>query len=130
MTPFCFVNAINSSGKKDLMSENPECEKEYNAFLVNKSLSYFPDTIMYSNAMNVHNSLENKLQFHYLLNSIRPAKRFCKWVKKEESDDLEVIKNYYGYSNAKARQALYILSPKQLSTIRQQLQQGGIENEH
>lgn len=130
MTPFEFVNAINSINKKDLIEDDPDLEKAYIPYLINKSFSYFPDTIMYANAMNLHNSLENKLQFHYLLNSIRPAKRFSKWVKKEEKNDLEDIKNYYGYSITKAREALNILSPTQLSTIRKQLQQGGIENEH
>lgn len=130
MTPFEFVNAINSTNKKDLIEDDHDLEKAYIPYLINKSFSYFPDTIMYANAMNLHNSLENKLQFHYLLNSIRPAKRFSKWVKKEEKNDLEDIKNYYGYSITKAREALNILSPTQLSTIRKQLQQGGIENEH
>lgn len=128
MTPFDFVNAINSPKKQDLITENPDCEREYVPFLVNKSLSYFADSIMYSNAMNLHNSLENKLQFHYLLNSLRPAKRFSKWVKRDENDDLEIVKTYYGYSTSKAKQALHLLSSQQISILREKLQ-GGIEDD-
>lgn len=128
MNPFDFVNAINLS-KKDLMTgtENDElAEKDYKAFIVNKSLSYFPDTLLYANEVNKLAHIDNKLQFHYLLNSIRPAKRFSKWVKKEDSDDLEVIKEFYGYSNEKAYQALSILSKDQINYIKEKLEQGGI----
>lgn len=128
MNPFDFVNAINQS-KKDLMtgSENDElAEKGYAPFIVNKSLSYFPDTLLYANEVNMIHHVDNKLQFHYLLNSIRPAKRFSKWVKKEDSDDLEVVKEYYGYSNEKAYQALSILSKDQLNHIKEKLEQGGL----
>ena len=128
MSPFDFVNSINQS-KKDLMTgtENDElAEKGYTPFIVNKALSYFPDTILYANEVNRLAHIDNKLQYSYLLNSIRPAKRFSKWAKKEDSDDLEVIKEYYGYSNEKAYQALSILSKDQLNHIKKQLEQGGI----
>lgn len=131
MTPFDFVNAINSSKKPDIieMDEDPiGAEKQYVPFVVNKALSYFPDTIMYANAMNVNNHLDHKLQFHYLLNSTRPAKRMAKWVKKQDNDDLELIKNYYGYSTEKAKQALSLLSSSQISTLKEQLKEGGIED--
>lgn len=127
MNPFDFVNSINFT-KKDLMSgtENDElAEKGYAPFIVNKSLSYFPDTLLYANEVNMLAHIDNKLQYHYLLNSIRPAKRFSKWAKKEDSDDLEVVKEYYGYSNDKAYQALSILSKDQLKLIKEKLQQGG-----
>lgn len=132
MTPFDFVNAINSSKKNDIIAqaEDPNsAEKQYLPFVVNKSLSYFADTIMYSNAMNLHNILDSKLQFDYLLNSIRPAKRFSKWVKTENDDDLELIKKYYGYSTSKAKQVKSLFSSNQLSIIRKQLEEGGITND-
>lgn len=126
-TPFDYVNSINFK-KKDLMtgSENDElAEKQYVPFIVNKSLSYFPDTIMYANKMNVNHHLDNKLQFHYLLNSIRPGKRFSKWVKKQEDNDLETVMEYYGYNRTKAESALALLSPVQLEHIKNRLNKGG-----
>lgn len=126
-TPFDYVNSINFK-KKDLMtgSENDElAEKQYVPFIVNKSLSYFPDTILYANKMNVNHHLDNKLQFHYLLNSIRPGKRFSKWVKKQEDNDLETVMEYYGYNRTKAESALALLSPVQLEHIKNRLNKGG-----
>ena len=128
MNPFEFVQSISLT-KKDLMTgtENDElAEKGYAPFIVNKSLSYFPDTLLYANEVNRLAHIDNKLAYHYLLNSIRPQKRYSKWVKKEDSDDLEVVKEYYGYSNEKAYQALSILSKDQLNHIKKQLEQGGI----
>jgi len=128
MNIFDYVNAINSSQKTNLIKDE-YTEKEYVPYVVNKSFSYFADTLMYSNAMNLHNVLPHKLQFDYLLNSIRPAKRFSKWVKKYDSDDLELVRQYFGYSTKKAREALNILSSNQLSTIKKQLQQCGVEDD-
>lgn len=98
-------------------------ESGYVPFIVNKSLSYFPETVMHANLMNVNQHLDKKLQFHYLLNSVRPGKRFAKWLKKD-GDDLELIQQYYGYSTEKAQQALRILSKQQISLIRTKLTQG------
>lgn len=107
-------------------TENDElAEKGYAPFIVNKALSYFPDTLLYANEVNKLAHIDNKLQYHYLLNSIRAQKRFSKWAKKEDSDDLEVVKEYYGYSNEKAYQALSILSKDQLKLIKEKIQQGG-----
>lgn len=130
MNPFEFVNAINSS-KKDVMSntENDElAEKAYAPFIVNKSLSYFVDTILYANEINKLPHVDNKLQFHFLLNSIRPAKRFAKWVKKQDSNDLEKVKQYYDFNDEKAEQALSLLSREQLDLIEEKLQKGGETN--
>jgi len=126
-TAFDFVNAINYS-KQDLMTgtENDElAEAGYVPFLTNRSLSNFPDTIMYAQEMNVHNHLDKKLQFHYLINSIRPKKRFSKWAKKQEDSDIEAVMNYYKYSEAKARAVLSLLSPEQLKQIKKRLDKGG-----
>lgn len=127
MTPFDFVNSINSPSKKDLMtdSENDElAESSYVPYIVNKTLSYFPETILYANEMN-RAVVDNKLQYHYLLNSIRPAKRFAKWAKSEMTEDVEAVMQYYGYSADKARQALKILTTDDLHYIKQKLERGG-----
>lgn len=127
MSPFDFVNSINFT-KKDIMcgTENDElAEKAYVPFIVNKSLSYFADTILYSNEINMLSHIGNKLQYHFLLNSVRPSKRFAKWVKKQEESDLENVKTYYNLSNEKAEQALPLLSRQQLDYIKQKLEKGG-----
>lgn len=123
MTPFDFVNTINTS-KKDLLAEEGVSETEYVPFVVNRALSYFPETILHANEMN-RAGIDNKLQYHYLLNSIRPGKRFAKWVKRDNVEDVEVVKQFYGYSTDKALQALTILSTENLHYIKQKLQRGG-----
>jgi hypothetical protein len=123
MSPFDFVNAISQS-KKDLM-EDPAVERLYQPFLVNKALSYFPDTVMYANEMNRRHLTDTKLQFQFFLNTVRPARRFAKWVKKQEDDDLAAVMEYYGYSPEKAKSALSILSSDQLITIKEKLEKGG-----
>lgn len=130
MSPFDFVNSINFT-KKDLMtnSDNDEMsEKAYVPFIVNKSLSYFVDTIMYSNEINMLSHTDNKLQYHFLLNSIRTSKRFAKWVKKQDSNDLDNVKAFFNFSNEKAEQALSLLSREQLELIEQKLEKGGDTN--
>ena len=122
MNPFEFVNAVTHT-KQDLMKE--DVERFYQPFLVNRALSYFPDTVMYANEMNIHNNIDSKLQFHFFLNTLRPAKRFAKWVKKEEDNDLIAIMEYYGYGLEKAKQALSVLSSEQLIIIKQKLEKGG-----
>lgn len=130
MNPFDFVNSINFT-KKDVMvnTENDElAEKAYVPFIVNKSLSYFADTLLYANEINALNHTDNKLQYHFLLNSVRPSKRFAKWAKKHDSDDLDNVKEFYHFNNEKAQQALTLLSREQLDVIKQKLQKGGETN--
>ncbi len=124
VSPFEFVNDI-SHAIKDLMKDQPECERLYQPFLVNRALSYFPDTIMYANEVNRRHATENKLQYHFLLNSIRPLKRFAKWVKKVENNDFDAIQQYYGYSNGKTVQAMSLLSSDQINLVKEKLQKGG-----
>ena len=115
-SPFDYVNAINFS-KHDLMTdtENDElAEAGYNSFVTNRSLSNFSDTILYANEMNMKHHLDNKLQFHYLINTIRPKKRFSKWAKRQDSEDFEAVKEYFKYSNTKTDQALQLLTPDQI----------------
>lgn len=129
MNPFDFVNSINTS-KKDLMtgSENDAAvEKAYVPFLVNRALSYFPDTVFHANVMNVHCNLDNKPQFHYHLNSIRPSKRFSKWAKREDGD-LQLVMEYFQYGINKAKQVLPLLSAEQLSMIKTTLH-SGVDND-
>lgn len=128
MNPFDFVNAININ-KKDLIREDPDCERVYVPFVVNRALSYFPDTVLYANEINQYSFLDNKLQNSYLLNIVRPCKRFAKWVKKQDNNDTEAVKAYYGYNNEKALEALSILSSEQLTIIKNKLAKGG-NNEH
>lgn len=127
MSPFDFVNAITHN-KKQLMTgtENDElAESSYVPFVVNKSLSYFPDTVLYANEMNRYSSIDNKLQFSYLLNSIRPAKRFAKWVKREDVESVELVKQFYGYNTEKAVQVVSLLTSDNLHYIKQKLERGG-----
>lgn len=127
MKPFDYVNEINVS-KKDIMTGTDNdvlAEKGYDPFLTNRSLSNFPDTVWLANEMNTRYDIDNKLQFHFLLNTVRPKKRFAKWAKKEKTGDVEVIKLYYGYNDVKARQALSVLTDDQIKTIRNRMEKGG-----
>ena len=124
MSPFEYLNAINQSKENLIVDELSE--KEYVPFVVNKGLSYFPDTILYANEMNRLYLLDNKPQFLYLLNSIRPRKRFGKWHKNELTDDLKIISEYFGYSYAKAKQIQNLISSDQLNTMKEKLQKGGM----
>jgi|TARA_Y100000114_G_scaffold45988_1_gene41721 hypothetical protein len=126
--PFDYITAINVSKKNLMRGSNNDtiAEKEYSPFLSNRSLSYFADTIGYANEMNQRHHLDNLPQFEYLLNIVRAKKRFAKWVKKENDRDISLVKDYYGYNNTKAMQALSILTPEQMKFIREKLNKGGV----
>lgn len=127
MNPFDFVSAITHT-KKDLMTgtENDQlAESSYQPFVVNRALSYFADTVLFANEMNRYSFLDNKLQNSFLLNIVRPSKRYAKWVKKQDDNDIDAIKEYYGYSNEKALQVVSILSSEQLTKIKNKLAKGG-----
>ena len=123
MSPFDYLNSINDH-KRDLMIDDM-AEKSYDGFTINRSLSYFQDTIMFANVMNNYHHMDNKLQYHFLINMIRKRKRFSKWIKPEQLSDIEVVKQYYGYSNEKSKQVLSLLSPDQITIIRQKVNTGG-----
>jgi hypothetical protein len=123
MNPFDYLNAINYS-KKDIMIDDLT-EKSYNSFMVNRSLSYFPDTVLAANEMNIHHQIDQRLQFDFLINIIRKRKRFSKWNKKKTDSDVEVVKEYYGYNEEKALQALSILSTDQLNELYKKVKKGG-----
>tara|TARA_B110000977_G_scaffold4631_2_gene6620 strand:- start:560 stop:886 length:327 start_codon:yes stop_codon:yes gene_type:complete len=105
--------------------ELPEHEKMYVPFVTNRSLSYFPDTVLLANEMNRYHHIDSKLQYQFLINIVRKRKRFSKWVKPEIENDIESVKEYYGYSNDKARQVLRLLSSEQLTIIRDKVSKGG-----
>ena len=126
MNPFEFLNSINST-KKNLMDVDIDTEKSYNSFLVNRSLSYFPDTVLMSNEMNRLHHLDNKMQYDFLINIVRKKKRFSKWDKPDERADLECVKEYFGYSESKAKQAIVLLTESQIKTIKEKVSRGGRE---
>lgn len=117
------LNAINHD--KTPLLEDEQMEREYVPFVVNRSLSYFPDTILHANQMNFCNHLPKKMQFDYLRHSIRPRKRFSKWVKSTEEKNIGLVKEYFGYSNERAKEALRVLTEDQLKQIRLFFNYGG-----
>ena len=119
-----YLNTINQT-KQYLMDEDPGWEKNYPAYVINKCMSQHMDTIMYANEMNQYQGLDKELQYDFFINIVRPRKRFSPWGKKQKVKDLELVKQYYGYSTEKALQALRILSPEQLEIIRDKLNKGG-----
>jgi len=123
ISPFDFANAINHS--KEALIVDEWSEKQYNAFIVNKSLSYGADTVIYANEMNARPHLDRRLQFDFLINTVRPRKRYNKWLKAETVDVLATVQEYYGYSIDKARQVLPLLSDSQLEHMKNKLNRGG-----
>lgn len=127
MSPFDFINAITHS-KENLIakSDNPElAEKVYEPFIVNRGLSFFADTILYANEMNRLALLDKEPQFAYLLNSIRPRKRYSKWLKQDKIEKLDIVSEYFGYSKSKAKDIINILTDDQIKIIKEKLQKGG-----
>jgi hypothetical protein len=125
MSPFDFVKEI-LQGKKQLIVDDLT-EKEYVPFIINRSLSYHKDCVLYANEMNRRHFVDKKLQNDFLLNTVRSQKRpFAKWVKAEKSDDLECIKQIYGFSDSKAREALRLLSKDQIQQLKEQTDTGGL----
>jgi hypothetical protein len=123
--PFDYVTAILTSKKKLIVDDITE--KEYKPFLVNRSLSYHKDCVLFANEMNIRHFVENKMQFDFLLNTIRSQKRpFAKWVKSETGEDLECIKQVYGLSNSKALEAAQLLSKDQIQKLKEQTDIGGL----
>ena len=123
MNPFNYLNAINYT-KQNIMVDDLT-EKAYNPFMINRSLSYFNDTVLIANEMNQHHHLDNRLQFDFFINIVRKKRRFSKWNKPETVSDVEVVKEYYGYNNEKARQALSLLTSKQIDELKKKVYKGG-----
>jgi hypothetical protein len=125
--PFDYLNAINTT-KEALMTGSDNdvlAERGYKPYLVNRGLSYFPDTVLLANEMNLHSNLDKKPQFCFLLHITRPRKRFSKWFKPNQSDDLTLVSEYYGYSIAKAEAVMPIMTDEQLEIMRTKMEKGG-----
>ena len=123
MNPFEYLNSINTS-KKNIMVDDI-AEANYNAFMVNRGLSYFPDTVLFANEMNINHHIDHRLQFDFFINIVKKKKRFSKWLKPNEVSDLDVVKEYYGYSNEKARSVLSLLTDEQLTELKKRISKGG-----
>jgi hypothetical protein len=125
MSPFDYVKEILQSKKQLIVDELTE--KEYNPFIINRSLSYHKDCVLFANEMNRRHFIDKKLQNDFLLNTVRSQKRpFAKWVKAEKSEDLSCIKSFYGFSESKAREALRLLSKDQIQQLKEQTDTGGL----
>ena len=123
ISPFDFANSINYS-KEDLIVDDWS-EKQYNAFIVNKSLSHGIDTVVAANEMNARPHLDAKLQYDFLRGFVRKKKRFNKWLKPEKEEYLEIVKEYFGYSNVRAQEALRLLTEENIVEIKKLLSKGG-----
>jgi len=123
MNPFDYVKAINTT-KKNIMVDDIT-ESEYQPFLINRSLSYFPDTVLYANEMNLNSHLPARLQFDFFINIIKKRNRFSKWFKPIEIQRIEVIKEYYGYSDEKAKSVLSLLNNSQIEELKKRIYKGG-----
>ena len=119
-----YLYSINQS-KKNILDEDPDAVKKYPSYIVNRCLSSFTDTVLYANEMNKNSHLPNKMQYDFFLNSVKPRKRFSPWARKDSIDYLDVVKEYYGYNDDKALQALRILTKNQLDKISYLLRKGG-----
>tara|TARA_R110001606_G_scaffold127144_1_gene261186 strand:- start:898 stop:1278 length:381 start_codon:yes stop_codon:yes gene_type:complete len=119
-----WLNSINFN-KENLIEEDTDKIKSYPPFIVNKCLSGHLDSILFANEMNKCHFLDKDMQYSFLLNSLRKKKRFSPWIRKEKIDDLDAIKQYYGYSNEKSKEALRILSKEQITFIKSKIEKGG-----
>ena len=120
MGPFDFVNSITYNKQNLIVDE--QSESEYVPFLTNRALSYYPDTILYAQEMNINGHIDKKMQYNYFINNIRPAKRFAKWIKKKENNDIDAVRNYYNYNYKLAKIAVSILSEEQLKIIKKKFE--------
>ena len=120
-----WLNSINFT--KENLIEDPSEIKNYPPYIINRCLSGHLDCIMFANEMNKYSFLDKDMQYSFYLNTLRKKKRFSPWLRKEKVTDLEIIKQYYGYSNEKASNALKILTPEQINYIKQRLDTGGMK---
>lgn len=119
-----WLNSINFT-KDNLLEDDPSLVKEYSPYIINRCLSGTIDSILFANEMNMNSHIDKDMQYNFYLNSLRKRKRYSPWIKKGKAKDLECIKQYYGYSNEKAAQALKILNNEQINFIKKRLEIGG-----
>ena len=117
MTPFSYIDSLQSQEPLEDMSE-------YNAFVINRHLSYFMDCVLLVNEINKYPDMDERMQYLFLINIVRPQKRFTKWSKEQQYSDLDMVCEYYGYNRQHGKQALHLLSEEQLQTLRQK--KGGL----
>ena len=116
--------SVNNT-KEHLYADDPDRVKSYPPYIINRCLSGHVDSILFANAMNLNQHLDKRLQYDFLLNTLRKRKRFTPWLKKEQVDDLDLVKNHYDYSNEKAKIALSLLTKAQIEYIRNKHEKGG-----
>lgn len=126
ISPFDYVNSINHTKQNLIVDE--WSESQYNPYIVNKALSFSPDTCIMANEMNSRPHLAKSLQYNFLINIIRKKKRFNKWIKPEKIEAIEIVKDYYGYNTEKARQVLSIVSSDDLNSMKEKLKKGGVND--
>jgi hypothetical protein len=127
VNPFDYVNSITMT-KKNMMrnSENDNlAEKDYNPWIVNKALSYFQDTVLIANEVNMYHALEKRAQYEYLINMVRPNKRWAKWVKDEANEDLDIVCAYYNVNPIVGREYLSLLTKEQIQIMKKEQEKGG-----
>ena len=122
-----FLNSINYD-KKPLLDQDEKAEKTYPPFIVNKCLSFFPDTLLHANEINCHWWADKKMQFDFYRMSIRKKKRYSSWLKKSTEENIVIIKEVFGYTDAKAQEVLNILGPSDIEKLKLFLQKGGLNN--
>ena len=120
-----YLKSINETKEHLLDSDDPMWEKKYSPYIINKCLAPFNDTIMLVNEMNMRHHLDSKLQYDFLLNSVRRQNRYAPWMKASKTKNLEYVKEFFGYNNEKARSALNILNDEQIAYIKEKLNKGG-----
>ncbi len=119
-----WLNSLNFT-KENLLDDEPHLTKEFPPYIVNRCMSGHMDAIMYAQEMNKYHFLDKDLQYNFYLNTLRKRKRFSPWIRKDKVSDLDYVKRYYGYSNEKASQVMKILTPEQITYIKQRLETGG-----
>ena len=120
-----WLNSINFN-KDNLIEEDPESISSYPPYIVNRCLSGTLDSVLFANEMNLNAHLDKDMQYSFLLYTLRKRKRFSPWLKKEQVDDLDLVKKHYGYSNEKAKVAVSLLTKTQIENIRNKHDMGGL----
>ena len=120
-----YLNSINYTKESLLDTEDDQWVKKYPSYIINKCIAPFPDSLMLVNEINQLHHLDKKLQYDFLINSLRTRKRYTPWMKAKKLENLEYVKEYYGYNNEKAKSALDILNDEQISAIKTRLNKGG-----
>lgn len=121
MNPFDIVASVSHTKQRVIGQDN---EKDYNAFIVNRALSYYPDTILHAQEMNINHHADGLMQYDYLLNSLRKKKRFSKWFKKDKSEELDAVMRKYQCSYRKAMEIMQTLTKEQLAETKRMMNVG------